>query len=187
MYKALIVDDEKLIRDGMKRAIPWETIGIGAVFLAQSGAEALSIIREHKPEILITDIRMHGMTGLDLIAQAKELTPDIKVMVLTGYDEFEYARRSIKLNVNDFFLKPIDEKVFISAIRKQVEAISETKSVSSKYRARAVTEQIEIEIILREIVHGRYPSDRIEAFCGAYGYGAGQSLQAAVLLPALYM
>ena len=99
MYQVLIVDDEKMIRMGMRKAIPWSSLGIKNVFVAKSGEEALDIIREHKPEILITDIRMGEMSGLDLIDSAKKFVPEIRVLVLTGYDNFEYARQCIKLKV----------------------------------------------------------------------------------------
>jgi len=187
MYKALIVDDEKLIRSGMHKAIPWGSIGICDVFLAKSGNEALSIIREQKPEIMISDIKMDGMTGLELIAKAKKIVPGMKVLVLTGYDEFEYARRCIQLNVNDFFLKPIDEKNLISAIRKQVEVLSNMKKDNRKDRAKAVTEQMDIENILRDLIHNRCDTIRSESFCAEFGYNAKQDLQAAVLAPVLYL
>jgi len=95
MYQALIVDDEKMIRMGMRKAIPWDTLGVRNVFIAKSGEEALEIIRKHKPEILITDIKMDEMSGLDLIDSAKKFVPQIRVLVLTGYDKFEYARQCI--------------------------------------------------------------------------------------------
>ena len=72
MYKALIVDDEKMIRMGMRNSIPWNSIGIGEVYTAKSGKEALKIIKENVPEIMITDIKMDEMTGLDLIEAAKK-------------------------------------------------------------------------------------------------------------------
>lgn len=190
MYKALIVDDEKLIRLGMRRAIPWDSIGIGGVYVAKSGPEALAVIREHKPEIMITDIRMDEMTGLELIERAKKLVPDLRVLVLTGYDEFEYARSCIQLNVNDFFLKPIDEKALIEAVRKQVEDLEDSvEKVTdiNESRARALTEQMNIEKTLRNLVHNRASGEQIEEFCSKYGYDCEQFVQAAILLPPLHM
>ena len=72
--------------------------------------EALSLLEEHKPQIMITDIQMSGMTGLELIEKARSIQPDLRVIVLTGYDSFEYARQSLRLQVQDFFLKPIEEE-----------------------------------------------------------------------------
>ena len=191
MYKALIVDDEKMIRMGMRNSIPWDSIGIGEVFTAKSGKEALKIVKENMPEIMITDIKMDEMTGLDLIEEVKKYKPDIRVLVLTGYDKFEYASQCIKLKVHDFFLKPVDEGELIESLKKQVSflkknTIDEIDDINV-YRARAVAEQMEIEKFLRDLLHNRLPDkeSRIKSFCEKYGYEAEQCTQAAILVPAL--
>ncbi len=189
MYKTLIVDDEKMIRMGMRKAIPWDSIGISSVFVAKSGREALAIIREHKPEVLITDIKMDEMTGLELIDQAKKFVPEIRVLVLTGYDDFEYARRCIKLNVQDFFLKPIDEKALMESVRKQVDYLESNKidklADVNENRARAVAEQMNIEKLLQNLVYNRSTNEQVDEFCAKYGYCTDQTVQVAVLPPAL--
>ena len=103
MYKALIVDDEKMIRMGMKKVIPWEQLGIGEVYTAASATEALDVLENYKPQIMITDIQMNGMTGLELIEKAKNIIPELRVIVLTGYDNFEYARQSPVSRSRTFF------------------------------------------------------------------------------------
>ena len=110
MYRVLIVDDEKMIRMGMKNAIDWKKLGVDDVFTAASGNEALKILKEEGPEIMVTDIQMTEMTGLELIKAARESVPELRVIVLTGFDNFEYARESLRLQVQDFFLKPIDDR-----------------------------------------------------------------------------
>lgn len=193
MYKVLIVDDEKPIRLGMRKAIPWSSIGIGEVFVAKSGREALDIIREQKPEIMITDIKMDEMTGLDLIDLAKKFVPEIRVLVLTGYDNFEYARQCIKLKVHDFFLKPMDEKALIEAVKKQVAFLEENKIEKlvdiNESRAHAVAEQMNIENFLRNLVHNRISQqdEQIKDFCKKYNYNMGQHMQVAIIVPTLYM
>ncbi len=193
MYKVLIVDDEKMIRMGMKRAIPWNSLGISEVFLAKSGKEALEIIREEKPQILITDIHMNGMTGLDLIDTAVNFVPEIRVIVLTGYDNFEYARRCIKLNVHDFFLKPIDEKQLIASLKKQVDYLEKNKVKKlediNENRANAVTEQMNIEKFLRNLVHKKtlQSEQQISDFCKRYNYDKEQNIQVAIIVPPLYI
>lgn len=193
MYKAIIVDDEKLIRMGMRKAIPWSSIGIGEVFVAKSGKEALEIIREEKPDIMITDINMDEMSGLDLIEFVKELVPGIRILVLTGYDKFEYARQCIKLKVHDFFLKPMDEKTLIEAVKKQIAFLEENKIEKlediNMNRAQAVAEQMGIEKLLRNLVHNRIsPQDeQIKDFCKKYNYEMEQYMQIAIIVPTLYM
>ena len=95
MIRILIVDDEKMIRMGIKKVIHWEELGIGQVFTAATAREALGLLEKHRPEIMITDIQMSEMTGLELIGAARRLQPKLKVLVLTGYDNFEYARQSL--------------------------------------------------------------------------------------------
>lgn len=192
MYRALIVDDEKMIRLGMRKVIPWTSLDISEVFVAKSGDEAMTIIREHKPEIMITDIKMNGMTGLDLIGNALALVPAMRILVLTGYDDFEYARRCIKLNVHDFFLKPIDEKALMDSLRKQVASLQESKTDRTEdvhvQRAQAVVEQVRIDRFLRRMVSGEFQhkEDVIREFCARYHYDMRQQLQVAVLVPMLF-
>ena len=193
MYKVIIVDDEKMIRMGMRKAIPWKTLGIGEVFVAKSGKEALEMIEENKPEIMITDINMDEMTGLDLIDRVKKILPDMRILVLTGYDKFEYARQCIKLKVHDFFLKPIDEAQLIDAVKKQVAYLNDKKAEKvvdfNINRAQAVTEQMNIEKFLRNLVHNRVKKqeEQIAMFCSKYKYNYSQPMQAAILVPTLYM
>ena len=89
MYKVLVVDDEKMIRMGIRKVIRWNELGIEDVFTASSAREALEILKEHRPEIMITDIQMSEMSGLELIETAREFQPKLRVLVLTGYDNFE--------------------------------------------------------------------------------------------------
>lgn len=193
MYKAIIVDDEKLIRMGMRKAIPWSSIGIGEVFVAKSGKEALEIIKENKPEIMITDINMDEMSGLTLIEGVQEIIPDIRVLVLTGYDKFEYARQCIKLKVNDFFLKPIDEEALMEAVKKQVSYLEENRTVKQAdlnlNRAKAVAEQLNIEKFLRNLVHKRIlnQDEQIKIFSCKYNYDKNQPMQVAIIVPTLYL
>ena len=97
MYKALVVDDEKMIRMGIKGGIPWKEIGIGEVYTAASAREALLLIEEHRPEILLTDISMTEMTGLSLIEQIRKENEEMRILVLTGYDRFDYARQCLQM------------------------------------------------------------------------------------------
>lgn len=106
--KLLIVDDELQICYGLKDGIEWDKLGITAVFTASNGLEALDICRKKRPELIITDIRMPGISGIELGKQVLELYEPVRIIVLSGYSEFSYAQEAIKIGVSDYLLKPID-------------------------------------------------------------------------------
>lgn len=118
MFSLMIVDDEPYIRRGLTEHIPWARAGVTDVRSAASGVQALGMLAERSADVLITDIRMNGMDGLELIAQARTLCPDMRVIVLTGYDEFEYARACLRMHVNDFLLKPVEEKELLGIVER---------------------------------------------------------------------
>jgi len=105
-YKVLLVDDEEIITDGLSSVFPWHKYDCKVVAAAEDGTEGLELIRVHKPDIIITDICMPEMDGLTMVAGLKSEFPDIQITVLTGFRDFEYARRAIALGVARFLLKP---------------------------------------------------------------------------------
>lgn len=107
MYKVFIVDDEAVVRDGLKRTIGWQELGFELIGDYANGREALDAIDLNMPDLIISDISMPFMDGLALTAAAGSKYPHIKMIILTGYDEFEYAQQAIRLKVSDFILKPI--------------------------------------------------------------------------------
>ena len=106
--KLLIADDEIQIREGLTEGIDWKKLGIDEVFSAENGLDALELCREKKPEILITDVRMPGIDGLELSRRASQLYRPVRVIVLSGFSEFRYAQEALKLGAVDYLLKPID-------------------------------------------------------------------------------
>lgn len=110
MFRLLIVDDEKWIRDGLKSMIDWSSFEIGPVDLAKDGQEAINIIRDNRPDIVITDVVMPHMLGTDFVSWVHSYDPEIKVIMISGYDQFEYARKSFRTGAVDYLLKPIDEQ-----------------------------------------------------------------------------
>ena len=106
MYKVLIVDDEPVICEGLRRGVPWEKYQCEVVGTAEDGLEGLEKMRELKPDILFSDIAMNNMDGLAMVAAIRSEFPDTQVCLLTGYRNFEYAQRAITLGVTRFLLKP---------------------------------------------------------------------------------
>lgn len=118
MIKAIIVDDEYIEREGMKRTIDWEKHGCIFCGEADNGLSGIDLALRVKPDLVITDIRMPGIDGISMSNKIKEKLPNCKFIIITGYDDFEYARRAVKINAFDFLLKPIDEEELIGSIEK---------------------------------------------------------------------
>ncbi len=110
MIKVFLVDDEIVIREGIRNSFPWEESGYTLVGEAPDGEIALPMIRDAAPDILITDIRMPFMDGMQLCREVKRLMPWIGVIILSGYDDFNYARQAITLGVQEYLLKPISAR-----------------------------------------------------------------------------
>lgn len=125
MIKIVFIDDEFLIIEGLKRIIEWEKYNIEIVGTAQNSVDALEIIRNKKPDIVITDIKMRGTDGLELINNAINLGYDGYTIILSGYQEFEYARRAIDNKVYKYLLKPIDVDELKNTIEEIVKLIRE--------------------------------------------------------------
>lgn len=115
MYRLLIVDDEVTIRQGLV-TLPWEENGIKLVGLLKDGIEAAEWINSREIDILLTDIRMPGITGIELAKITLQNYPAAKVILLTGYGEFEYAREAISLGVFDYLLKPSTPQEIIQCV-----------------------------------------------------------------------
>ena len=118
MLKIFLAEDEVIVRETIKRMIPWEDLGFELVGEAADGEMALPLLLRQKPDLLITDIKMPFMDGLTLAKVAKKEIPGLKVVILSGYDDFNYAKQAINIGVEDYLLKPIEENALNSAIEK---------------------------------------------------------------------
>jgi two-component system, response regulator YesN len=108
VIKVLLVDDEEMIRQGIADSIDWEKLNMKVIGHAEDGEDALIIFNEHTPQLILTDIKMPFMDGLELVEKVKSQNPDTYIIIISGYDEFHYAQKAIKLGAHDFILKPID-------------------------------------------------------------------------------
>lgn len=123
MYTLLIADDEPLIRNGVKNIIDWESLGFSNIFLAEDGQEALDIIRSNKVDLVLTDIVMPFMDGLELSEILAKEFPQIHVVILTGHEDFEYAKQSVDLGVKNYILKPVGAQTLYNKMKKICEAL----------------------------------------------------------------
>jgi len=137
--KVFLVDDEIVVREGIRESFPWDETPYVLVGEAPDGEMALPMIRDTNPDIVITDIRMPFMDGIELCRIMRAQMPWIGVVVLSGYDEFEYARQCIQLGVREYLLKPINSEALKGALDKvsaQLEAERNTFEHAASLRAR---------------------------------------------------
>lgn len=116
MLKIFLAEDEVIVRETIKRMIPWENLGFELVGEAADGEMALPLLLRQKPDLLITDIKMPFMDGLTLAKVAKKEIPGLKVVILSGYDDFNYAKQAINIGVEDYLLKPITKNALIERL-----------------------------------------------------------------------
>ena len=143
MVKLFLCEDEIVMRDGIKKHIDWEKEGIEFAGEASDGELAYPMIIEAKPDILLTDIKMPFMDGLELSELVKKELPDIKIIILSGYDEFAYAQKAVSLGVTEYLLKPISPAKLKESIRSVAEKIEEERALGASEAEWAREEQAE--------------------------------------------
>ena len=116
MLRIFLVEDEVVVRETIKKMIPWEQYGYQVVGEAPDGVVALPMIRNLKPDLLVTDIKMPFMDGLTLSKMVRKDFPDMKIVILSGYDDFNYAKQAINIGVEDYLLKPITKNAFLERL-----------------------------------------------------------------------
>ncbi len=137
MLKILIVDDEPDICELIHKLIDWEDLGLVSLGSSQNGVDAMEIILRQKPDIVITDIQMPGMTGLEVIERASQQKLPTKFIVISGYREFDYARQAIRFGVEDYLLKPIsktDLNLLLKRLLKESGAVRERRASEEAIR-----------------------------------------------------
>lgn len=125
MMKVLIVDDEPKLREGLKSIVPWAELGYQVVGTAANGNEALEKHEICDPDLMLIDIRMPGMDGLQLIEAIRKQDTDIHLLILSGYADFDYAKRAISNRVDGYLLKPVDEDELSKYLIQIKEAIEQ--------------------------------------------------------------
>lgn len=132
MYKVMIVDDEPLIREGLRTIVEWEDCGFQVAAVAVDGMDALSKIPQAKPDLMVIDVRMPGMTGLQLMQNVQEqYDPAPLFIVLSGHADFEYARQALSMRAEGYILKPVDEEELEDALRKVKLTLDKRRSEGS--------------------------------------------------------
>lgn len=135
MYNILLVEDEASIRENIQEGILWESYGFHIEKVASNGEQALEILEKVHPDILLTDIRMPFMDGLELSRIVKRLFPDMKIVILSGYMEFAYAKEAISIGVEEYVVKPITPAKVIRTFTALKEKMDEEVRKSEAYNS----------------------------------------------------
>lgn len=130
MYEVLIADDEYYVRKALINLVSWEALGFHVLGEAENGIEALNRMRKDHVDVLIADIRMPKLSGLELIAAAKKLTPSLECLVMSGYDDFIYVKEAMKLGVIDYLQKPVDAREIETTLRALADRLKTSASLN---------------------------------------------------------
>lgn len=135
-YTVFVVEDETLILRNTAKKIEQLNIGFKVTEMAKNGQQAIDLLQEQLPDVIITDIRMPQVDGLQLVQHLKVNCPSVRSVIISGYHDFEYARKAIQFNVKDYLLKPIEsEQLYQCLIRLRIELDAEHESIVKKMKA----------------------------------------------------
>lgn len=170
MYNVLIADDESSVVTGLCSIIDWDDLGFHVKGTAKDGEEALSILTEGRYNLVVTDIRMPGMDGLELAKAVHGRKPSVKMLIISGYSDFNYAKSAIRYGVNGYLLKPIDREElmqYVAAIKEELDRENEDRELLARVCGETRDEFMELQterhpdIInrIREYVEQHYPEE----------------------------
>lgn len=133
LLKLLLIDDERIILKGMAQTYDWAAMGYELVGMADSGEAALALIEDEEPDVVITDVRMKKISGLELIERSKASYPHIKFVVISAYRDFEYARRACQEGALSYLVKPIDDNELEEVMKRAYEQCMESRKKEERF------------------------------------------------------
>ena len=152
MYSVMIVDDEPIIRKGLKKIINWEEYDFNIVCEARDGEEALELLKEYSIDFIISDIKMQKITGIELLRKIRENGLDTLVLLLSGYDEFTYAQEGIRLGAFDYILKPLDAQKLKNILNNAYDKLAMKEKKDHEYNVNKI---ISGEKVLYDLLRGK--------------------------------
>ena len=185
-YRVLLVDDEEDIRVGISRKIDWEGLGYALVGEAENGRDALELAESLQPDVVLTDIKMPFMDGLELCRILTERLPASKFVVFSGFDDFEYAKQAIQMNVSEYILKPINAPELTAVLERlhsQLDAERAERRDAQQLRER-YEESLPLlrSLFLTRLLDGRVPQERVAELSERYDLAlTGTAFTAAVV------
>lgn len=163
MYKILFVDDERNVLEYLPLAIDWEALGIRQIFTASDAESALHIVKKERPDIAVVDVEMPGKSGLDFCKEAQEFHAQIILVILSAFDRFDYAKKAISIGVNDYLLKPVDEKELLNLMKKIVSGLERSRKSSMEKKTRqAHAMEKAAGDFLQKLFHNEKPPEDLE-------------------------
>lgn len=166
-YRVIVVDDEEEIREGIIRKIDWNALGYEVVGSAENGVEALELAEHLHPDVIMTDIKMSFMDGLQLCEHIAEKMPSVKMIIFSGFDDFEYAQKAIKLNVTEYLLKPVNAQELTQTLKKLKsqldQELADQRDIEKLRRNYEESLPVLREQFLVGLLEGRVPRQRVQA------------------------
>lgn len=155
MYRLLIVEDEPLIRKGILTLIDFKALHISETFEAEDGLEGLSQFKAHQPHLVLLDINLPHLNGIDLAKEMKAIDPEVKIAILTGYDYFDYAVSALRIGVDNFVLKPVGKKDIAQILFELIQKIEDTqvKNAVNALSDTAVSMETESNASYKQAIH----------------------------------
>ena len=173
MIRVVVADDEYKVCQLICQLIDWEGMGMRLVGTASNGLEALQMIEAEKPDLVLTDIRMPGFDGMELLKRARTINPDMEFIIISGYSHFEYAQTAIRYGVSDYILKPVNKDTLNATLHKVRQRYLEHKTQAEEdleqQKQEAATQARLREILWQDLETGQIPGN-LEAFNEKYRY-----------------
>lgn len=173
MFTVLLVDDEESVLRVLKASIDWQELGVNTLLTASDGGEALAVFEQNQIDLLVADIRMPVMDGIELIRNVRRLDPDIHCILLTAYSEFEYAKEAIRLGVDNYLLKPMAKDEVTQTIRGALDNV---------YRGRRNSATLLKENTLRRWVQGSISGEELSDYAQVLGLNLYQPAYCAICI-----
>ena len=166
IFTIILADDEKQILQGMLNGIPWKSLGYQVVATADNGQEALELAKRYHPDLLISDIKMPFMTGIELAKSIHENFMQIKIVLFSGWDEFEFARSAIRYGVSEYMLKPIDYSEMNKLLRRMHDELEEEYDARSDRERQRKIYQESIPLLRQrffmQLLHSNKDTDKVK-------------------------
>ena len=166
MYKVIVVDDETWICKLIRKIVDWEGLDFHIISDAGDGLTALNLIKEHRPDLVITDIRMPSLDGIGLIKTTRELSIDTEFIIISGYSDFEYARNAVKYDAFGYIVKPLDKNELQEILLAVKEKINKKHQINTKIK---LSESQQLATEIRKIIHSPSSTSSFEKLNQQFG------------------